>query len=93
MDDSAAVVIGAAIALALFAVLAVGFVLVVRDTIRKQGRWGINLRRVECPGCGEPAPVVRKPQNRRQMLWGGCTCPACGLEYDKWGVAVRDAED
>ena len=24
-----------------------------------------------CPECGTPAPKVRKPANRRQMLWGG----------------------
>ena len=68
--------------------LAAGVTLVVRDTVRKRGRWGINLRPVHCPKCGEPAPVVRRPKDRRQALWGGCTCEACGREYDKWGRAV-----
>jgi hypothetical protein len=69
--------------------LAVGGALVVRDTVRRRGRWGINLSPVHCPRCGERAPVVRVPKNRRQTLWGGCTCAGCGLEYDKWGRPVE----
>jgi len=68
--------------------LLVGLILVVRDTVRKRGRWGINLRRVSCPHCGLPSPTIRKPQNRRQAMWGGCTCTGCGEEYDKWGYPV-----
>jgi hypothetical protein len=68
--------------------LVTGAVLVIRDTVRKQGRWGINLRTVRCPKCGEPAPVIRRPKNRRERLWGGCTCEQCGTEYDKWGRAI-----
>jgi hypothetical protein len=33
-------------------------------------------------------PMVRKPQNERQMLWGGWTCPTCNCEMDKYGVEV-----
>jgi predicted RNA-binding Zn-ribbon protein involved in translation (DUF1610 family) len=73
--------------------LAAGSVVVVRDTIRRRGRWGINLRRVHCPACGESAPVIRKPKNRRQALWGGWTCEACGLECDKWGRTVDEPEE
>ena len=68
--------------------LTVGGFLVVRDTVRRRGRWGVNARPVYCPQCGEPAPVVRVAANRRQALWGGCTCARCGLEYDKWGRPV-----
>src|SRR5262245_3925672 len=68
--------------------LAIGGVLVVRDTVRKRGRWGINLRPVRCPECGEPAPTIRRPKNRRQTLWGGCTCEKCETEYDKWGQPI-----
>lgn len=71
-------------------VLAVGATLVVRDTIRGRGRWGVNMRAVQCPRCGEPAPVFRKPANRQQALWGGHTCAECGQEYDKWGQPVED---
>jgi transposase len=41
-----------------------------------------------CPDCGEPLPKVRKPANRRQMLWGGWTCPKCGCEVDRKGRKV-----
>jgi hypothetical protein len=72
--------------------LAVGLVLVVRDTIRRRGNWGINAKQVYCPLCGQPAPGARVPKNWRQALWGGCTCADCGLEYDKWGRAVDEDE-
>jgi hypothetical protein len=39
----------------------------------------------ECPECGAPIPKVRKPANRRQMLWGGWTCDECGCEMDRRG--------
>ncbi|MFQ3592337.1 MAG: hypothetical protein SNJ82_03990 [Gemmataceae bacterium] len=68
--------------------LLTGLVLVVRDTVRGRGIWGINPRPVHCPRCGEPAPVVRVPANSRQFWWGGATCKECGTEYDKWGIEV-----
>ncbi|MFO0927218.1 MAG: hypothetical protein U0736_09285 [Gemmataceae bacterium] len=91
-NDITVVALVALSSLVVVALLA-GLVLVIRDTVRRRGVWGINLRPVRCPACGEPAPVVRRPQNRRQALWGGCTCEACGTEYDKWGVAIADAND
>lgn len=66
--------------------------LVVRDTVRRRGRWGVNakgLTGMDCPECGEPLPAVRKPKNRRQTLWGGATCENCGCEVDKWGREVE----
>lgn len=36
-------------------------------------------------------PVVRKPANWKQALWGGWTCPRCGSEYDRWGRKVGAA--
>jgi hypothetical protein len=72
--------------------LTVGAVLVIRDSIRQRGNWGIHFKSVSCPLCGYPAPVPRVPKNWRQALWGGCTCPKCGLEYDKWGRAVDENE-
>jgi uncharacterized membrane protein len=70
--------------------LAVGLVLVVRDTIRRRGNFGINLKPAVCTQCGTPAPAIRKPANRRQMLWGGWTCAECGYELDKWGRPVAE---
>ena len=97
MGGDFAVIAVVALAVVMALVLATAAILVVRDTVRKRGRWGINLRPVRCPECGEPAPVVRRPKNRRQALWGGCTCEECGTEYDKWGQPVagvgrQDAE-
>ncbi len=36
----------------------------------------------QCAGCGAAQPVVRRPANWRQILFGGWTC-ACGLDYDR----------
>jgi hypothetical protein len=69
--------------------LTVGAALVIRDTIRGRGNWGINLKPGPCIECGTPMPMIRKPANWRQALWGGWTCPECGLELDKWGRPIE----
>ncbi|HJZ56982.1 MAG TPA: hypothetical protein VKE74_18580 [Gemmataceae bacterium] len=79
------------VVLGLFAGLLVLGALVLRDTIRKDGRWGINFKSLagaECPNCDAPLPAVRKPKNFQQVLWGGWTCPECGCQIDKWGREV-----
>src|SRR4051794_2381428 len=73
------------IALLVFLGLAIGLGLLIRDTLRRNGKWGINLNPVFCPGCGEPAPILRTPLNRRQAMWGGQICAKCGTQFDKWG--------
>jgi hypothetical protein len=73
-----------------FGLLALGGYLVTRDTIRKKGRWGLNTKPAKCRQCDTPAPVVRMPKNRNQMLWGGWTCAECGYELDKWGEPVAE---
>jgi hypothetical protein len=70
--------------LAFLAAIAVGVVLVIHGTIVKN-RWGLNLRRVECPNCATVMRLVRKPTSGTQALWGGYTCPTCKCELDKWG--------
>ena len=72
-----------------FGALAVGAVLAIRDTIRQRGKWGINLKPGPCLQCGTPMPIIRKPANLRQAMWGGWTCSECGLELDKWGRPVE----
>jgi hypothetical protein len=48
-------------------------------------RMGLNLKRgLKCPSCHAPLPMVRRPQNLNQALWGGWTCKNCGNEFDKW---------
>jgi hypothetical protein len=73
-------------------IVAIGFLLagaglVARDTVRRSGKWGINLRRVACPRCEQPMPRIRAPKTLQQGMWGGSTC-ACGCEVDKWGREV-----
>ena len=68
--------------------LLVGGYFVLRDTMRQEGRWGINWKAPACRACGASPPVVRVPKSLREMLWGGWTCPGCGREVDKWGREV-----
>jgi hypothetical protein len=63
----------------------VGLALMLRDTSRRSGRWGINLKPVACPRCGSTISGLRLPASPRQALWGGRTCRSCGCEMDKWG--------
>jgi hypothetical protein len=79
-----------ALGVVIFGLVGVGAFLVIRDTIRQRGVWGINLKPAVCTQCGTTMPTVRKPANWRQALWGGGTCPECGFELDKWGRPVED---
>ena len=76
--------------LAVLAALAVSVVLVVRGTIVKN-RWGVNLRRVQCPNCATVVGRVRMPASGAQAMWGGYTCPTCKCELDKWGRLITPA--
>jgi transposase-like protein len=38
-----------------------------------------------CPKCATPLPWFRLPQNRRQAMYGGWTCPNCGREINREG--------
>jgi hypothetical protein len=51
----------------------------------KSGPMGINLSRVKCPKCNAALPMIRKPKNKAQAMWGGWTCHKCGCEVDKYG--------
>lgn len=88
MSEELQLVLLATSAVLMVLIALTGFVLVVRDTVSGRCNWGVNLRPVVCPRCGEPAPLVRKPANSRQFWWGGATCAECGTEYDKWGTEV-----
>jgi hypothetical protein len=89
-DDTLAKLIIIPLCALVLLTLGAGAFLVARDTIRGRGKWGLNTKPVRCPECGEPAPAIRMPKNRRQTLWGGATCERCGCEYDKWGHPVED---
>ena len=60
--------------LAVLAALAVSVVLVVRGTIVKN-RWGINLRRVQCPNCATVMGRVRLPASGSQAMWAATRAP------------------
>jgi len=65
------------------------FFLIILGTLRRKGRWGINLDIPECPNCGTSIKSqVRVPKSTRQALWGGWTCPKCYIEIDKWGNQI-----
>jgi hypothetical protein len=70
--------------LGLLIALVVGLVLVIHGTMAKN-KWGITLRRVQCPNCATEMARLRIPSSAEQALWGGYTCPSCKCETDKWG--------
>jgi hypothetical protein len=76
------------VCLILILVIGITVSLVLIDTVRQKGRFGINLNVPNCPKCGEQAPVIRKPKTVRQFLWGGGNCAKCGSEIDKWGNEI-----
>ena len=74
----------------LILLLPIGLILalVLIDTVRQRGRFGINVHVPKCPKCGQQVPAIRKPKSIRQFLWGGWTCTKCGCEIDKWGNEI-----
>jgi hypothetical protein len=89
-SDTLLAIFAIALSVVVFGLLITGAVLVVRDTIRQRGRWGLNLKAPNCRHCQAPMPPVRIPANARQAMWGGWTCKQCGLEVDKWGEPIPD---
>ncbi|MFT4698537.1 MAG: transposase-like protein [Flavobacteriaceae bacterium] len=55
----------------------------------KLAKLGINIKRTYCPTCNEKQPIVRKPLNQRQIMFGGYTCKNCGSEMDKYGTKIE----
>jgi DNA-directed RNA polymerase subunit RPC12/RpoP len=48
------------------------------------------LRRVRCPDCGDPLPVLYSPFRKTRRMWrrGGYLCARCGCETDLAGRKV-----
>jgi hypothetical protein len=76
-----------AVTYVVLAALAILAGLVIHGTIVKN-RWGINLRRITCPNCGQEMPRIRTPASGSEALWGGTTCPNCQCQVDKWGRRI-----
>jgi hypothetical protein len=49
-----------------------------------------TLRRVRCPDCGDPLPVLYSPFKKTRRMWraGGYSCARCGCETDVAGQRV-----
>jgi ssDNA-binding Zn-finger/Zn-ribbon topoisomerase 1 len=61
-----------------------------KEIEKTSGRFGLNIaQRTNCPKCGGILPVLRNPKTMKQALWGGWTCPNCGIKVDKWGTEVK----
>ena len=56
----------------------------------KYSHLGINLNRVYCPKCDKKQPIIRKPANEKQALYGGNICQDCGTEMDKYGTEIKN---
>jgi len=76
--------------LAVVAVLAFfGLGYATKMKIGKNRKMGLNFDQTSCPECSRQLPRIRRPENLRQMLWGGWTCPDCGKEFDKWMKEIK----
>jgi len=59
--------------------------LVLRDTIRRRGIWGINFKRIVCPQCGTRLRRGITFPNFKEYAYGGWTCHECGIELSQYG--------
>jgi hypothetical protein len=75
------------VAIAFFALLLAGLVLVIYGTAVKN-KWGVNLDGSLCPRCRAAMPAIRGPEVNGAVVVGGSTCHNCGCEVDKWGREV-----
>lgn len=76
----------------LLGLLAAVVAIVVLASIKKDSPLaplGINIKRTHCPTCNQKQPIMRKPANQQQMLFGGYTCKNCGTEMDKYGTKIN----
>jgi len=62
-----------------------GCIVIIRQTLGRSGKMGINFHPTVCPHCQNTLPAVRVPRSLEQLLWGGWTCPHCGAVLNKWG--------
>jgi len=75
-----------------YGVILVLFISFVRKEKLNSSKWGINLKTIYCPVCKTKQNRVRIPKNMRQLLWGGCTCPNCKTEMDKFGSIIKQTK-
>jgi hypothetical protein len=59
--------------------------LILRDTIRRSGMWGINFKRIVCPQCRTRLRRGITFPSWKESCYGGWTCHECGLELSQWG--------
>lgn len=66
--------------------------LILRDTIRRRGFWGLNFRRFVCTQCGNSwsawGGITR--WNWREIVRGIQSCHVCGFELNQWGRPITD---
>ena len=53
-----------------------------------KSKWGINLKKTNCPNCGKTQPKFRIPKGIKEVMWGGWTCQNCGCKIDKYGQRI-----
>jgi hypothetical protein len=71
------------------AIIITGFILYLIIASKNKSKFGINLKRVHCPVCNTKQPIIRKPGNVEQALYGGTTCPKCQTNLDKYGNVIN----
>lgn len=73
----------------LMIILTISFCIVIRDSIRREGKMGINLEKIKCPRCGEKKSNFKFAKSFPKILWGSWVCGKCGCEMDQWGKEIE----
>jgi len=79
--------------LIIYGIIALALIIFFVLKSREKSKFGINLKRVYCPVCQTKQPIIRKPANEREALWGGHTCINCNTEMDKYAKAITSQND
>lgn len=59
--------------------------LILRDTIRRRGPYGINFKRIVCPQCGARLRRGITSPDWKERWYGGWMCHECGIELSQYG--------
>jgi len=78
------------ISIVFLGLLGSGLCLIIRDTLRGSGAFGLRFKPLICPGCNRRVTLLAKtttPFLKRTM--GFWICPYCGCEMDHYGKKVK----
>ncbi len=64
------------------------FYLVIRDSLKRKGKFAVSVKAIHCPLCNTRLPRFRIPKSVQQVRAGTWTCPTCKAEVNYRGEIV-----